>query len=110
MSNNRMKIIGDLTRDTDNDKIEWDVTIESDYIKAIYNMPVTANKTIVFKLVYFTNNPKVSKLNVLYVLNIDDKKFTRTINDIGGKSKKAEVKEISYLINRILLKEEENRG
>lgn len=104
MSNNKVKIIGNLIKDTMNSNIKWDVSFQRDYIKASYNMPTTTNKTIIFKLIYFTYNIKMSKINVLYELKIDDRKMVKTIMDMGGKNRKAEVKEIIYLMKEILKK------
>ncbi len=99
-------VLKDLLRDTENDKIKWDVSIEEQFIKATHYIDVTKNKKVTFKLVYFLNHPKGSKLTIIYDVRTDFSKRSATLMDLGGKNKKSEVKDISYLLHKILLKEE----
>jgi hypothetical protein len=103
------QILKNLLKDTEDDKIRWDVSIEKYFVKATHVITPTKNKKLTFKIVYFIQRPKETKLNIIYEINTEYSKKNMSIIDIGGKSKKAEVKEISYLLNKILLKEEKAR-
>lgn len=104
------QILKDLLEDTENGKIRWEISIEKALVKAIHVIPVTTLKQIVIKIIYFNDAPKLSKLNILYQQIGDHGVHTKPITNIGGKNKGSEVKDVSYLLNRILLKEEQDRN
>ena len=103
----KKEILRNLLKDTESGKIRWEISIEKALVKATHIIPVTSLKHIIIKIIYFNDTPKMSKLNILYQQIGEHGVHTKLITNIGGKNKGAEVKEVSYLLNRILLKEEQ---
>lgn len=100
----RREIISKLYDDTISGKIRWEITLDKAYVKAVHEMPVTKTKKVIFKLTYFVDSPKNSKL----FINFSPKSnLILSVMDIGGKNKKKEVNGLERLLNQILLKEEE---
>lgn len=106
----RKDILKKLLEDTENDKIKWKVDIEKDFVRATHVINPTPKKSLVIKVVYFLQHVKGTKLTADYVIIGQRGKHEVTVLDMGGKSKKDEVKQISYLMSKILLKEETNRN
>jgi len=104
------ELIQNLAKDTEEGKISWEISIEPKFIRATYTLQVTKNKKLVFKVVYYIDHPKGTKLTVNYQLKGDYGTAHKEIHDLGGSKRRAEVKEISMLLNKILLKEEEKRN
>ena len=109
MGRSRKQIIEELLDDTERGNIVWVVTINPNYVRAIYNYEITPNKKIVFKLLYFIDDHRRTKLSVDYDMRKEKGTLVTYIMDFGGKTHKNEIKELTYLLNRIILKEEERR-
>lgn len=102
--NSRKDILKSLLDDTMSDKIDWKITLEKDLVKASHTIKTTPNKTILFKIVYFFHHKRGTKLTIDYELKTEKSKHNRSIVDMGGRSNKGEVKEISFLMKKILQK------
>ena len=99
----KKEIINKLIDDTNINKIKWKITVDSQFISASYNQEITRNKKCVFKIVYYKTHPKSTKLFIDY--EIDEKYATSTQSIIGiGGNKKVESKDISFLLSKILSK------
>jgi hypothetical protein len=107
----RKEIVKKLIKDTKDDNIKWTIKIDRQWVRAEHSMEVTPNKILNFKLVYYTDHPKGTKLYVTFnIKHYKGSSTSHTIYDIGGKKKRVESKEMLSLMNDILLKEESNRN
>lgn len=109
MARSKREILDNLLSDTESDKIRWEVTIEKKLVKAIYEKVITPSKNIFFKIVYYIDHPKSTKLHIYFKKHNKHGSESETIFDLGGNKKKNESKYISQILNKILLKEEKLR-
>jgi len=107
---NSSDVLKKLIEDTESDKIKWVVTIENELVKSIFEKELTPNKKVVFKIVYYNQHPKSTKLYVYFNKKDNWGSTTLTIMDIGGNKKRNEARIVSQLLNKILLKEEKLRN
>ena len=63
---NSSDVLKKLIEDTESDKIKWVVTIENELVKSIFEKELTPNKKVVFKIVYYNQHPKSTKLYVYF--------------------------------------------
>lgn len=106
----KKETLSKLLEDTESGKIKWEVSIERDFVRATHTINPTPNKSLVIKIVYFLHHIKGTKLTADFTIKGQRGKQDMAVLALGGKNKKEEVKQISYLMSRILLKEEDSRN
>lgn len=105
------ELINKLIIDTDENKIKWDVEINDTSVKATYEKKLSEGKKIVFRIIYYKQHTKSTKLHVNFIKKeTNGVNSSNTIYDIGGHKRKEEVRIVSHLLNKVLLKEEKSRG
>jgi len=109
---NKKDILDKISND---DNLEWDITIEQQYIKATSFLDVTNNKKIIFKAVYYIDHPKSSRLNLIYDItmklsNTKTKTKQEEIYDTFGGKKRQEARQVSLLIKKILSKNDKYKN
>jgi len=90
------ELIGNLLQAVETDNIDWDISINHNIVKAVYNTPLTKERTIYYKIIYNHQDPKETKLAVsigeakkeriktTFVMSIDKNNFHESvINDIN---------------------------
>lgn len=110
MTKSKREILEKILKDTESDKIVWDVILENKYVKAIFEQNITPSKQLVFKLLYYIDHPKSTKLHVYFKRHDKRGSQSDTIIDLGGHKKRNEAKFVARILNKILLKEEELRN
>jgi hypothetical protein len=108
MTKSKKEIVNKLTEDTKKGILDWVVNFTNQFITATSHVMLTEKKYITFKVVYYLENDKITKLSVL--LSRKDKngkiRIFEEIYSIGGKKKKMDSKSVNYLFNEILKREE----
>ena len=101
----KKEIIKKLLDDSEADKIKWKIMINDQAIVANYIQKLTDSKKCTFKIVYYKDHPKSTKLFIDYEITDKYATNTQSIMGIGG-NKKAESKDITYLLSKLLAKDE----
>jgi len=105
------EVINKLSQDTNDGKIKWEVDLTYNYagkeariavVKTSHDIKITEKKKLVFKIMYYVDHPKNTKLSVNFITNVDGVNSSKTISDMGGK-KREESRIINQLISKILL-------
>jgi len=105
----RVDVINDIDKATEKGDIEWNVEIENKFVRATYHQELTPSKKIVYKIVYYLEQTKSTSLHINFLNKIEGVTHSKTIMDLGGSKRRNEVKLISHILNKILLKEEDER-
>lgn len=106
----RKEIVKKLISDTETNKVKWNVIINPQWIRAEYSIEITSNKFLNFKLIYYIDHPKGTKLLVDYYVKTSMTAANHSLYNVGGKNKEAESRELLSLMNIVLLNEEKNRN
>jgi hypothetical protein len=107
---NRSEILDNLNKATDEEKINWKISIDREFVRAEYEFQTTETKKIRFRIVYYVNHPKTTKLFIEYDKRKTYATIVEQIIEIGGKNNKIESRKISQLIQKILLKNDKYKN
>lgn len=100
----KREIFSKLLNDTDDKKIQWEISLEEMYVKATYIEQLTENKHLVYKIVYYKEHPKSTKFFIIFKANSYGSKTSKEIFTFGGNKKQDDVRLISHLLKKILKK------
>jgi hypothetical protein len=98
------EVINKLILDTNDGKIKWKIDVEKIFVRATYEKMLTSDKKITFKIVFYPDHTKGTKLHINFIRKKDGVNSSNTIMDIGGSKKKEEVRLVLHLLKKIIEK------
>lgn len=101
----RKEILKNLFKDTSGGYMIWDVFVDNQFIKTSHKLKVTETKSVSFKIVYYKNHPKSTKLYISYEFKNEHNGHSISILDLGGK-KRQEADDVLLLLKTILSENE----
>lgn len=97
------EIIESLIKGVEVDKIDWEVNVSSNIVKATHDCPLTKNRTISYKIFYNHQIPDNSRLNIIMVTKTERMVTTTPVVSITKeKDGIIIIKEVNLLLEKII--------
>jgi hypothetical protein len=97
------EIIGSLFQGIEDNNIDWEVSINGNIVSAVYDCPITNQRTIYFKIIYNHHKPEDTKLTITIVTTTKKTFITTLLFSIyKEKDGLSVIKDLNHLLDKIL--------